>query len=103
MRRIAIAIVMVSAAVVGGCEARNLDPDAGGSGSLGGLGGAGVGGAGAGGAGAGGAGDFDADSFGGTSQTWRNLAVPARGEATYYFRMQRWANGPYDWPPPAMP
>jgi len=51
MRRIAIAIVMVSAAVVGGCEARNLDPDAGGSGSLGGLGGAGVGGAGAGGAG----------------------------------------------------
>src|SRR6185436_19813941 len=51
MRRIAIAIVMLAVAVVGGCEARNLDPDAGGSGSLGGLGGAGVGGAGAGGEG----------------------------------------------------
>ncbi len=51
MRRIAIAIVMLAVAVVGGCEARNLDPDAGGPGSLAGLGGAGVGGAGAGGAG----------------------------------------------------
>ena len=39
---------------------------------------------------------------GSVRQTWRNLAVPARGEATYYMRMQRWASGPYDWPPPAI-
>jgi tetratricopeptide (TPR) repeat protein len=38
----------------------------------------------------------------GTSQTWRNLAVPARGEATYYIRMQRWSSGPFNWPPPAI-
>jgi len=35
-------------------------------------------------------------------QTWRNLAVPASGEATYYMRMQRWNSGPFDWPPPAV-
>jgi len=35
-------------------------------------------------------------------QVWRNLAVPARGEATYYMRMQRWNSGPFDWPPPAV-
>jgi tetratricopeptide (TPR) repeat protein len=35
-------------------------------------------------------------------QTWRNLAVPASGEATYYMRMQRWNSGPFDWPPPAI-
>ncbi len=35
-------------------------------------------------------------------QTWRNLEVPTEGEATYYFRMQRWNEGPFDWPPPAM-
>jgi hypothetical protein len=28
--------------------------------------------------------------------------VPAQGEATYYFRMQRWNSGPFDWPPPAV-
>ncbi|MEA2736232.1 MAG: hypothetical protein QOE14_2683 [Humisphaera sp.] len=38
----------------------------------------------------------------GTSQTWRNLAAPARGEATYYIRMQRWSSGPFNWPPPAI-
>jgi tetratricopeptide (TPR) repeat protein len=39
---------------------------------------------------------------GGVRQTWRNLAVPAHGEATYYMRMQRWNPGPFDWPPPAV-
>jgi tetratricopeptide (TPR) repeat protein len=38
----------------------------------------------------------------GLRQTWRGLDVPAEGEATYYFRMQRWNNGPFDWPPPAI-
>lgn len=38
----------------------------------------------------------------GLRQTWRGLEVPAQGEATYYFRMQRWNNGPFDWPPPAI-
>jgi tetratricopeptide (TPR) repeat protein len=41
-------------------------------------------------------------SHSGVRQTWRNLAVPARGEATYYMRMQRWNSGPFDWPPPAI-
>jgi hypothetical protein len=45
---------MFAALALAGCEARNLDPDAGGSGSLAGLGGAGVGGAGAGAGGEGG-------------------------------------------------
>ncbi|HEX8521075.1 MAG TPA: hypothetical protein VF669_02385 [Tepidisphaeraceae bacterium] len=35
-------------------------------------------------------------------QTWRNLDVPEEGEATYYFRMNRWNEGPFDWPPAAM-
>jgi tetratricopeptide (TPR) repeat protein len=35
-------------------------------------------------------------------QTWRGVIVPDQGEATYYVRMQRWNNGPYDWPPPAL-
>ncbi len=38
----------------------------------------------------------------GLRQTWRGLDVPAQGEATYYFRMQRWNSGPFDWPPPAV-
>ena len=38
----------------------------------------------------------------GLKQTWRGLDVPAQGEATYYFRMQRWNTGPFDWPPPAV-
>jgi hypothetical protein len=38
----------------------------------------------------------------GLRQTWRGLDVPAEGEGTYYFRMQRWNNGPFDWPPPAV-
>lgn len=32
-------------------------------------------------------------------QSWRGLIVPERGEATYYFRMNRWWPGPFDWPP----
>jgi hypothetical protein len=35
-------------------------------------------------------------------QVWHNLTVPPTGEATYYLRMQRWASGPYEWPPPAL-
>jgi len=35
-------------------------------------------------------------------QTWRNLVVPDNGEQTYYFRMQRWNEGPFDWPPPTI-
>lgn len=39
----------------------------------------------------------------GLRQTWRGLIVPQDGgEATYYFRMQRWNSGPFDWPPPAV-
>jgi tetratricopeptide (TPR) repeat protein len=38
----------------------------------------------------------------GVRQTWRDLVVPATGEATYYFRMQRFNPGPFQWPPPAM-
>jgi hypothetical protein len=35
----------------------------------------------------------------GVSQTWRELAVPERGDATFYFRMNRWYPGPFTWPP----
>lgn len=36
----------------------------------------------------------------GLSQTWRGLVAPPPGqEATYYFRVMRWRNGPFDWPP----
>ena len=38
----------------------------------------------------------------GLKQTWRNIVVPARGEATYYLRMQRWANNLNEWPPPSL-
>ena len=39
----------------------------------------------------------------GLRQTWRGIDVPSQGgEATYYFRMQRWNSGPFDWPPPAV-
>ena len=38
----------------------------------------------------------------GLSQTWRGLIVPERGEATYYFRMQRWNNATRNWPPPSL-
>jgi len=36
---------------------------------------------------------------GGVKQVWRGLVVPDKGEATYYFRMLRWDNGPFNWPP----
>ena len=40
---------------------------------------------------------------GGLSQEWRDLVAPEPGEeATYYFRMQRYNPGPFDWPPPAL-
>jgi hypothetical protein len=38
----------------------------------------------------------------GLRQTWRDIVVPHQGEATYYFRMQRWNPGPFIWPPPAL-
>jgi tetratricopeptide (TPR) repeat protein len=38
----------------------------------------------------------------GLRQTWRDIVVPNQGEATYYFRMQRWNPGPFIWPPPAL-
>jgi len=38
----------------------------------------------------------------GMSQTWHGIVAPSTGEATYYFRMQRYDAGPYDWPPPAL-
>jgi tetratricopeptide (TPR) repeat protein len=34
--------------------------------------------------------------------TWRNLEVPEKGEATYYFRMGNYNQGPYTWPPPTI-
>ena len=40
--------------------------------------------------------------YGGVQQTWRKLVVPESGEATYYIRMQRWNEGPFDWPPPSL-
>ena len=38
----------------------------------------------------------------GLRQEWRDLVAPERGEATYYFRMQRYNPGPFAWPPPAL-
>ena len=39
----------------------------------------------------------------GVRQEWRGLVAPTEGqEATYYYRMQRYNNGPMNWPPPAM-
>ena len=38
----------------------------------------------------------------GMSQVWHGIVAPSTGEAAYYFRMQRYAAGPYDWPPPAL-
>lgn len=35
----------------------------------------------------------------GLRQRWQSLPAPARGEATYYLRVQRSAPGPYVWPP----
>ncbi len=36
------------------------------------------------------------------TQSWRDIVVPPAGEATYYFRMQRWTSGEHTWPPPAL-
>jgi hypothetical protein len=39
----------------------------------------------------------------GVRQEWRGLPAPPEGqEATFYYRMQRYNGGPFDWPPPAM-
>jgi tetratricopeptide (TPR) repeat protein len=38
----------------------------------------------------------------GLRQEWRGIVAPEKGEATYYFRMQRYNPGPFDWPPPAL-
>jgi hypothetical protein len=38
----------------------------------------------------------------GLEQTWVDLEAPAKGEATYYYHMQRWDRGPRVWPPPAL-
>lgn len=35
-------------------------------------------------------------------QTWHGLVAPEQGEATYYYRIQRYTPGPYTWPPPAL-
>jgi hypothetical protein len=40
--------------------------------------------------------------YGGVRQTWRHLAIPEKGEATYYIRMQKWNEGPFDWPPESL-
>ena len=44
--------------------------------------------------------EFDAGR--GLRQTWRRLVAPESGDATYYFRMQRFNSGPFDWPPRAL-
>lgn len=38
----------------------------------------------------------------GYRQLWRGLVAPEKGDATYYFRMQRFNSGPFDWPPVGM-
>ncbi len=38
----------------------------------------------------------------GLNQRWVGIVAPPTGEATYYFRMQRYIPGPFYWPPPAM-
>jgi len=40
--------------------------------------------------------------YGGVRQTWRHLLVPEKGEATYYLRMLKWNEGPFDWPPASL-
>lgn len=39
----------------------------------------------------------------GLRQTWRGLVAPSEGDATYYFRPQRYNPGPFDWPPVRRP
>jgi tetratricopeptide (TPR) repeat protein len=42
--------------------------------------------------------DIRVEFSNGVKQTWRNIVAPKSGdEATYYFRMQRWNSGPFDW------
>jgi tetratricopeptide (TPR) repeat protein len=38
----------------------------------------------------------------GMDQVWHGIVAPSTGEATYYFRIQRYDPGPYNWPPPAL-
>jgi tetratricopeptide (TPR) repeat protein len=39
---------------------------------------------------------------GNLQQSWRGLIAPESGDATYYFRMNRWWPGPFEWPPAVM-
>jgi len=39
----------------------------------------------------------------GLSQTWRGVPIAADGESTFYFRMQPYNVGPFDWPPNKAP
>jgi tetratricopeptide (TPR) repeat protein len=39
----------------------------------------------------------------GLRQDWHGIEVPAQGEATYYFRTERYNPGPFNWPPPPVP
>ena len=34
----------------------------------------------------------------GMQQIWQGIVVPEKGEATCYFRMQRYNSGPFTWP-----
>ncbi len=36
---------------------------------------------------------------GALQQSWRGLIVPEQGDVTYYYRMNRWWPGPFEWPP----
>lgn len=38
----------------------------------------------------------------GMSQIWHGIVAPPSGEATYYFRVQRYDSGPFTWPPPPL-
>lgn len=39
----------------------------------------------------------------GLRQEWRGIVAPSTGDATYYFRPQRYNPGPFDWPPQRPP
>ena len=48
------------------------------------------------------AGDYEVTvrfPYPGLYQTYRNLPVPQPGEATYYYRMERYNAPPINWPP----
>jgi tetratricopeptide (TPR) repeat protein len=45
---------------------------------------------------------IDFPYMGSTRQLWHGLIVPPHGEATYYFRMQRFSDAQFAWPPPTL-